>query len=162
MHHSLHTVYAVTHSLVNPLLTGMEEAHCDRTEFLSNYMTSVDDIILIPGSLGRIRSRFPNNPKCESERARKQKLIISHADVSHLLIYRFETFSRNVSLIFPWNFFTLLPFYACRLECTQACMQSTLIKRWQNTPNLDEEALAFFLDFVKTHEMLHVLSCTFR
>uniref|UniRef100_A0A3P8S3S9 Ectonucleotide pyrophosphatase/phosphodiesterase 2 n=1 Tax=Amphiprion percula TaxID=161767 RepID=A0A3P8S3S9_AMPPE len=41
----------------------MEEAHCDRTEFLSNYMTSVDDIILIPGSLGRIRSRYPNNPK---------------------------------------------------------------------------------------------------
>lgn len=50
----------------------MEEAHCDRTEFLSNYMTNVDDIILIPGSLGRIRSRFPNNPKCESERARKK------------------------------------------------------------------------------------------
>lgn len=51
----------------------MEEAHCDRTEFLSNYMTNVDDIILIPGSLGRIRSRFPNNPKCESEGARKKK-----------------------------------------------------------------------------------------
>lgn len=46
----------------------MEEAHCDRTEFLSNYMTNVDDIILIPGSLGRIRSRYPNNPKCESKR----------------------------------------------------------------------------------------------
>lgn len=71
MHHSLYTVYVVTHSLINPLFTGMEEAHCDRTEFLSNYMTNVDDIILIPGSLGRIRSRFPNNPKCESERARK-------------------------------------------------------------------------------------------
>lgn len=45
--------------------SGMEEAHCDRTEFLSNYMTNVDDIILIPGSLGRIRSRQPNNPKCK-------------------------------------------------------------------------------------------------
>lgn len=43
----------------------MEEAHCDRTEFLSNYLTNIDDIILIPGSLGRIRSRYPSNPKCE-------------------------------------------------------------------------------------------------
>uniref|UniRef100_A0A3Q1FIZ2 Ectonucleotide pyrophosphatase/phosphodiesterase 2 n=1 Tax=Acanthochromis polyacanthus TaxID=80966 RepID=A0A3Q1FIZ2_9TELE len=54
------------HRCVNIILVGdhgMEEAHCDRTEFLSNYMTSVDDIILIPGSLGRIRSRYPNNPK---------------------------------------------------------------------------------------------------
>lgn len=47
------------------MFTGMEEAHCDRTEFLSNYMTSVDDIILVPGSLGRIRSRQPNNRKCK-------------------------------------------------------------------------------------------------
>ncbi|XP_032373838.1 autotaxin isoform X2 [Etheostoma spectabile] len=54
------------HRCVNIILVGdhgMEEAHCDRTEFLSNYMTNVDDIILIPGSLGRIRSRYPNNPK---------------------------------------------------------------------------------------------------
>uniref|UniRef100_A0A4W6EV38 Ectonucleotide pyrophosphatase/phosphodiesterase 2 n=1 Tax=Lates calcarifer TaxID=8187 RepID=A0A4W6EV38_LATCA len=61
------------HRCVNIILVGdhvlhqqkhsMEEAHCDRTEFLSSYMTSVDDIILIPGSLGRIRSRYPNNPK---------------------------------------------------------------------------------------------------
>lgn len=43
----------------------MEEAHCDRTEFLSTYLSNVDDIVLIPGSLGRIRSRYPNNPKCE-------------------------------------------------------------------------------------------------
>uniref|UniRef100_A0A7N6A0C1 SMB domain-containing protein n=1 Tax=Anabas testudineus TaxID=64144 RepID=A0A7N6A0C1_ANATE len=56
------------HRCVNIILVGdhgMEEAHCDRTEFLSTYMTNVDDIILIPGSLGRIRSRYPNNPKCE-------------------------------------------------------------------------------------------------
>uniref|UniRef100_A0A7N9ASF0 Ectonucleotide pyrophosphatase/phosphodiesterase 2 n=1 Tax=Mastacembelus armatus TaxID=205130 RepID=A0A7N9ASF0_9TELE len=56
------------HRCVNIILVGdhgMEEAHCDRTEFLSNYMTNVDDIILIPGSLGRIRSRYPNNPKCK-------------------------------------------------------------------------------------------------
>lgn len=54
------------HRCVNIILVGdhgMEEAHCDRTEFLSSYMTNVDDIILIPGSLGRIRSRSPNNPK---------------------------------------------------------------------------------------------------
>ncbi|XP_020792990.2 ectonucleotide pyrophosphatase/phosphodiesterase family member 2 isoform X3 [Boleophthalmus pectinirostris] len=54
------------HRCVNIILVGdhgMEEAHCDRTEFLSNYMNHVDDIILIPGSLGRIRSRHPNNVK---------------------------------------------------------------------------------------------------
>ncbi|KAJ8394658.1 hypothetical protein AAFF_G00044610 [Aldrovandia affinis] len=54
------------HRCVNVILVGdhgMEEAHCDRTDFLSSYMANVDDIILIPGSLGRIRSRSPNNPK---------------------------------------------------------------------------------------------------
>ncbi|XP_056141794.1 ectonucleotide pyrophosphatase/phosphodiesterase family member 2 isoform X2 [Lampris incognitus] len=54
------------HRCVNIIMVGdhgMEEAHCDRTEFLSNYMSSVDDIILIPGSLGRIRTRHSNNPK---------------------------------------------------------------------------------------------------
>ncbi|XP_043972663.1 ectonucleotide pyrophosphatase/phosphodiesterase family member 2-like [Gambusia affinis] len=53
------------HRCVNIILVGdhgMEEAHCDRTEFLSNYMTTVDDISLIPGSHGRIRSRYPSNP----------------------------------------------------------------------------------------------------
>uniref|UniRef100_A0A8C9VKV6 Ectonucleotide pyrophosphatase/phosphodiesterase 2 n=1 Tax=Scleropages formosus TaxID=113540 RepID=A0A8C9VKV6_SCLFO len=43
--------------------SGMEEAHCDRTEFLSSYLSNVDDIFLIPGSLGRIRSRVPRDPK---------------------------------------------------------------------------------------------------
>uniref|UniRef100_A0A3Q3GAQ0 Ectonucleotide pyrophosphatase/phosphodiesterase 2 n=1 Tax=Labrus bergylta TaxID=56723 RepID=A0A3Q3GAQ0_9LABR len=59
------------HRCVNIILVGdhgMEEAHCDRTEFLSNYMSNVDDIILTPGSLGRIRPRNPNNTKCERER----------------------------------------------------------------------------------------------
>uniref|UniRef100_A0A669DKF6 Ectonucleotide pyrophosphatase/phosphodiesterase 2 n=1 Tax=Oreochromis niloticus TaxID=8128 RepID=A0A669DKF6_ORENI len=54
------------HRCANIILVGdhgMEEAHCDRTEFLSNYMTSIDDIILVPGALGRIRSRQPNNTK---------------------------------------------------------------------------------------------------
>ncbi|XP_068179616.1 autotaxin isoform X1 [Antennarius striatus] len=54
------------HRCVNIILVGdhgMEEAHCERTDFLSNYMTNIDDIILIPGSLGRIRSRYPNNHK---------------------------------------------------------------------------------------------------
>ncbi|XP_062320727.1 ectonucleotide pyrophosphatase/phosphodiesterase family member 2 isoform X2 [Osmerus eperlanus] len=58
------------HRCVNIILVGdhgMEEAHCDRTEFLSSYMSNVDDIILIPGSLGRIRSRYPNNPKYDSK-----------------------------------------------------------------------------------------------
>ncbi|KAM6967948.1 autotaxin [Aplochiton taeniatus] len=54
------------HRCVNIIMVGdhgMEEAHCDRTEFLSSYMSNVDDIILIPGSLGRIRSRYPNNSR---------------------------------------------------------------------------------------------------
>ncbi|XP_036411142.1 ectonucleotide pyrophosphatase/phosphodiesterase family member 2-like [Megalops cyprinoides] len=54
------------HRCVNIILVGdhgMEEAHCDRTEFLSSYPLNVDDIILIPGSLGRIRSRYPNTSK---------------------------------------------------------------------------------------------------
>uniref|UniRef100_A0A8C7LDX8 Ectonucleotide pyrophosphatase/phosphodiesterase 2 n=1 Tax=Oncorhynchus kisutch TaxID=8019 RepID=A0A8C7LDX8_ONCKI len=59
------------HRCVNIIMVGdhgMEEAHCDRTEFLSSYMPStVDDIILIPGSLGRIRSRYPNNPKYDAK-----------------------------------------------------------------------------------------------
>ncbi|XP_029928201.1 autotaxin isoform X1 [Myripristis murdjan] len=54
------------HRCVNIIMVGdhgMEEAGCERTEFLSSYMTNIDDIILVPGSLGRIRSRYPNNPK---------------------------------------------------------------------------------------------------
>ncbi|XP_067888298.1 ectonucleotide pyrophosphatase/phosphodiesterase family member 2 [Heterodontus francisci] len=42
---------------------GMEEASCEKTEFLSNYLSTVDDIILFPGSLGRIRSRYSNNAR---------------------------------------------------------------------------------------------------
>ncbi|XP_076826644.1 autotaxin isoform X2 [Brachyhypopomus gauderio] len=58
------------HRCVNIIMVGdhgMEEAHCDRTEFLSSYMSSVDDIILIPGSLGRIRARQPNNPRYDAK-----------------------------------------------------------------------------------------------
>uniref|UniRef100_A0A3Q2DVP1 Ectonucleotide pyrophosphatase/phosphodiesterase 2 n=1 Tax=Cyprinodon variegatus TaxID=28743 RepID=A0A3Q2DVP1_CYPVA len=58
------------HRCVNIILVGdhgMEEAHCERTEFLSNYLSTVEDIILIPGSLGRIRSRFPSSLRCEPE-----------------------------------------------------------------------------------------------
>ncbi|XP_061090939.1 ectonucleotide pyrophosphatase/phosphodiesterase family member 2-like [Conger conger] len=58
------------HRCVNLIVVGdhgMEEAHCDRTEFLSSYMTNVDDLILVPGSLGRIRSRLPNNAKYDAK-----------------------------------------------------------------------------------------------
>ncbi|KAJ8273129.1 hypothetical protein GJAV_G00097770 [Gymnothorax javanicus] len=54
------------HRCVNIILVGdngMEEAHCDRTEFLSSYPLNVDEIILFPGSLGRIRPRYPNTSK---------------------------------------------------------------------------------------------------
>lgn len=96
---SLCPKHILWHPPVQTLPTGMEEAHCDRTEFLSNYMTNVDDIILIPGSLGRIRSRYPNNPKCESKR--------KHCS------------SRDKNLLVPFFLWKLLGFflhlYACRL-----------------------------------------------
>uniref|UniRef100_A0A665UB52 SMB domain-containing protein n=1 Tax=Echeneis naucrates TaxID=173247 RepID=A0A665UB52_ECHNA len=50
------------HRCVNVIIVGdhgMEEAHCDRTEFLSSYPLNIDEITLIPGSLGRIRSHDP-------------------------------------------------------------------------------------------------------
>lgn len=47
---------------------GMEEAHCDWTEFLSNYPVNIEEITLIPGSLGRIRPREPRPGSCESRR----------------------------------------------------------------------------------------------
>ncbi|XP_054897890.1 ectonucleotide pyrophosphatase/phosphodiesterase family member 2 isoform X3 [Poeciliopsis prolifica] len=54
------------HRCVNIIIVGdhgMEEANCNRTDALTNYITSVDDIILNPGPAGRIRSRLPNNPR---------------------------------------------------------------------------------------------------
>uniref|UniRef100_A0A8C6WSH2 Uncharacterized protein n=1 Tax=Neogobius melanostomus TaxID=47308 RepID=A0A8C6WSH2_9GOBI len=42
----------------------MEEAHCDRTEFLSSYPLNIDEITLIPGSLGRIRSSPVSSDPC--------------------------------------------------------------------------------------------------
>ncbi|XP_057684361.1 ectonucleotide pyrophosphatase/phosphodiesterase family member 2-like isoform X2 [Corythoichthys intestinalis] len=53
------------HRCVNVIIVGdhgMEEAHCDRTEFLSSYPLNIDDITLIPGSLGRIRPRDAKSP----------------------------------------------------------------------------------------------------
>ncbi|KAG2464970.1 ectonucleotide pyrophosphatase/phosphodiesterase family member 2 [Polypterus senegalus] len=54
------------HRCVNVILVGdhgMEEASCDRTEYISSFVSYVDDIFLIPGSLGRIRARYPNDSK---------------------------------------------------------------------------------------------------
>uniref|UniRef100_A0A8C8SDV4 Autotaxin n=1 Tax=Pelusios castaneus TaxID=367368 RepID=A0A8C8SDV4_9SAUR len=54
------------HRCVNVIFVGdhgMEDTTCERTEFLSNYLTNVEDIVLVPGSLGRIRPRSNNNPK---------------------------------------------------------------------------------------------------
>uniref|UniRef100_A0A8C7KF26 Ectonucleotide pyrophosphatase/phosphodiesterase 2 n=1 Tax=Oncorhynchus kisutch TaxID=8019 RepID=A0A8C7KF26_ONCKI len=56
------------HRCVNVIVVGdhgMEEAHCERTEFLSTYPVNVDEINLIPGSLGRIRARDPKSTTCE-------------------------------------------------------------------------------------------------
>uniref|UniRef100_A0A669ELQ5 Ectonucleotide pyrophosphatase/phosphodiesterase 2 n=1 Tax=Oreochromis niloticus TaxID=8128 RepID=A0A669ELQ5_ORENI len=52
------------HRCINLIIVGdhgMEEAHCDRTEFLSSYPLNIDEIMLIPGSLGRIRPREPKS-----------------------------------------------------------------------------------------------------
>ncbi|XP_053700073.1 ectonucleotide pyrophosphatase/phosphodiesterase family member 2 [Synchiropus splendidus] len=49
LHHCVNVVVVGDH--------GMEEAHCEQTEYLSTYLTNVDDMVLIPGSLGRIRPR---------------------------------------------------------------------------------------------------------
>lgn len=52
------------HRCINVIIVGdhgMEEAHCDRTEFLSSYPLNLDEIHLIPGSLGRIRPRDPKS-----------------------------------------------------------------------------------------------------
>ncbi|XP_063755101.1 ectonucleotide pyrophosphatase/phosphodiesterase family member 2-like isoform X1 [Eleginops maclovinus] len=52
------------HRCVNVIVVGdhgMEEAHCDRTEFLSSYPLNIDEIQLIPGSVGRIRPRDPKS-----------------------------------------------------------------------------------------------------
>ncbi|XP_040044666.1 autotaxin [Gasterosteus aculeatus] len=52
------------HRCVNIIIVGdhgMEEAHCDRTEFLSSYPLNIEEIMLIPGSLGRVRPRDPKS-----------------------------------------------------------------------------------------------------
>lgn len=49
-----------------PSVSGMEEANCDRTEFLSSYPLNIDEITLIPGSLGRIRPRDPKSTTCKT------------------------------------------------------------------------------------------------
>ena len=52
-------------SVTRCVTTGMEEAHCDKMEFLSSYPLNIDEISLIPGSLGRIRARDPNSITCK-------------------------------------------------------------------------------------------------
>lgn len=53
------------HRCVNFMLMGdhgMEEAHCDRTEYLSSYPINVDDFHLIPGTSGRLRPKNRTAP----------------------------------------------------------------------------------------------------
>uniref|UniRef100_A0A3Q3JSX3 SMB domain-containing protein n=1 Tax=Monopterus albus TaxID=43700 RepID=A0A3Q3JSX3_MONAL len=57
------------HRCVNVIVVGdhgMEEAHCDRKEFLSSYPLNIDEIMLIPGSVGRIRPRDPKSSSYSS------------------------------------------------------------------------------------------------
>ncbi|KAJ1193863.1 hypothetical protein NDU88_003159 [Pleurodeles waltl] len=54
------------HRCVNVIFVGdhgMEDFSCERTEYLSSYLTNIDEIFLVPGTLGRIRSKFSNNPR---------------------------------------------------------------------------------------------------
>ncbi|XP_075070100.1 autotaxin isoform X3 [Mixophyes fleayi] len=53
------------HRCVNILFVGdhgMEEATCERAEYLNTYLNNVDDFALLPGTLGRMRSKV-NVPK---------------------------------------------------------------------------------------------------
>uniref|UniRef100_A0A8C1XF27 Ectonucleotide pyrophosphatase/phosphodiesterase 2 n=1 Tax=Cyprinus carpio TaxID=7962 RepID=A0A8C1XF27_CYPCA len=55
------------HRCVNVILVGdhgMEESHCERTEYLGSYGLNVDAITLIPGSAGRIGPKSASTP-CE-------------------------------------------------------------------------------------------------
>ncbi|KAM9308453.1 autotaxin [Gastrophryne carolinensis] len=48
------------HRCVNIMFVGdhgMEEATCERTEFLTSYLNNVDDFSFLPGSLGRLRTK---------------------------------------------------------------------------------------------------------
>uniref|UniRef100_A0A8C2BT87 SMB domain-containing protein n=1 Tax=Cyprinus carpio TaxID=7962 RepID=A0A8C2BT87_CYPCA len=54
------------HRCVNVILVGdhgMEESHCERTEYLGSYGLDVDAITLTPGSSGRIGPKNANDPK---------------------------------------------------------------------------------------------------
>ncbi|KAM3928716.1 autotaxin isoform 7-T7 [Leptodactylus fuscus] len=53
------------HRCVNIMFVGdhgMEEANCEKTEFLTSYLSNVDDFVFLPGSLGRMRTKN-NVPK---------------------------------------------------------------------------------------------------
>ncbi|KAM4028470.1 autotaxin isoform 3-T3 [Anomaloglossus baeobatrachus] len=53
------------HRCVNIIFVGdhgMEEANCEKTEFLTAYLSNVDDFVFLPGSLGRMRTKN-NVPK---------------------------------------------------------------------------------------------------
>ncbi|XP_054840582.1 ectonucleotide pyrophosphatase/phosphodiesterase family member 2 isoform X4 [Eublepharis macularius] len=52
------------HRCVNIIFVGdhgMEDATCERTEYLSNFHLNMDDIYLVPGTLGRIRAKANSN-----------------------------------------------------------------------------------------------------
>lgn len=61
-------------------VSGMEEAHCDWTEFLSNYPLNIDEINLIPGSLGRIRPRDPKSTTCKTRRSSLNSVFTQSID----------------------------------------------------------------------------------
>lgn len=46
-------------------VSGIEDAHCDWKEYLSNYPINISDIMMIYGSLGRIRPRDPKSTTCK-------------------------------------------------------------------------------------------------
>ncbi|PIO37485.1 hypothetical protein AB205_0000660 [Aquarana catesbeiana] len=76
------------HRCVNIIFVGdhgMEEATCERTEFLNSYLNNVDDFIFLPGSLGRLRTKnnLPKRQCCPNPLGNKKKKKISGTHNTH-------------------------------------------------------------------------------
>lgn len=124
----------ITLNLGRPLcLSGMEEAHCDRTEFLSSYPLNIDEITLIPGSLGRIRPRDPKSTTCRilTQSYTRFVFAIKQASFWHVIsLYRRPTncgckphckynniHTRNTDTNhFPWKNCAVFPVFVCVAE----------------------------------------------
>uniref|UniRef100_A0A673GUV4 Ectonucleotide pyrophosphatase/phosphodiesterase family member 2-like n=1 Tax=Sinocyclocheilus rhinocerous TaxID=307959 RepID=A0A673GUV4_9TELE len=107
------------HRCVNVILVGdhgMEESHCERTEYLSSYGLDVDAITLIPGSSGRIGPKNANTSYDPKEIV--SNLTVSPSQISGYLrlLWRscnLSCFSQTIFLGFgpSFNFKTEVPVF---------------------------------------------------